>query len=48
VRHRIWIESEAIADLRHETQPIDDFGEGVSFFLSDAVNDDVSLAGKPA
>ena len=29
-------------------QPVDDFGEGVSFFLADTVNDDVSLAGKPA
>jgi len=46
--HRVWIESKAITDLRHETQPIDDFGEGVPFLLADTVNDDVRLAGKPA
>jgi hypothetical protein len=48
MRHRIGVEPEAIADLWHETQPIDDFGEGVSFLLADTVNDDVRLAGKPA
>ena len=39
--HRSWIEPEAVADLWHETQPIDDFGEGVTFLLADAANDDV-------
>ncbi len=48
VRHGIWMETEAIANLGHETQSIDDFGEGVSFLRADTVNDDVSLAGKPA
>jgi len=47
MRHRIRVEAEAITDLWHEAQPIDDFGEGVSFFLTDTLNDDVSLAGKP-
>ena len=42
------MKTEAVADLWHETQPIDDFGEGVSFLFADIVNNDVSLAGKPA
>ena len=39
------MESEAITDLGHEAQPINDFGEDVSFLLADTLNNDVSLAG---
>jgi len=39
---------EPVHDYNNHYQPIDDFGEGVSFLLADTVNNDVSLAGKPA
>jgi hypothetical protein len=39
--------SEQFADIRHETKPIDKFGEGVTFFFANTVGDDMRLAGKP-
>jgi hypothetical protein len=43
----LGVDTDAIAHLRHQPEPIDKFREGVSFFLANTVCDDVSLAGKP-
>jgi hypothetical protein len=42
------VDAEAVADLRYEADPIDEFGIAVPFFLANTVRDDVILAGKPA
>jgi hypothetical protein len=40
--------AEPVTYLRHETQPINEFGVAVALFFANTVGDDVSLAGKPA
>gem|GEM_PF-5480041 len=40
--------AEAIAHLRHKSEPINKFSERVAFFLPNTMSDDVCFAGKPA
>jgi hypothetical protein len=42
------VDAKAVADRRHETQAINEFGVAVSLFLANTVSDDVGFAGKPA
>jgi hypothetical protein len=48
MRQRIRMKAQEFAHIRHESEPINEFGEGVALFFADTVGDDVGLAGKPA
>jgi hypothetical protein len=42
------MKAEPVTYLRHEAQPINEFGVALALFLANTVGDDMSLAGKPA